>query len=294
MEIQSLIDIDTLKDKFKWHVRRIKCFAKRFHRKNPKLISYPAYLTALITLLFLGMSVSKNIFSMPMNEIGDSLAGFAGVLAFLWIIVTVLLQNRDLKLQYEEIKDMKQASESQARSLRSAEIFKALEYIEFKFERVRPLIEECKGRIDNEIEEFIGSYETGRDPQAPFEPHKDIVEIWGYFRKKDVKNELLYPFESVRNDFDYVAYLKLETIARNMKYVLDALDALTKNADPEIKEDLSGVIESWEQLLQVHWYREWIEYLNHLEVVVKKAIVEYKIGNELARAAIEWTLEGEQ
>lgn len=220
---------------------------------------------------------------MPMNEIGDSLAGFAGVLAFLWIIVTVLLQNRDLKLQYEEIKDMKLASESQARSLRSAEIFKALEYIEFKFERVSPLIEECKGRIDNEIEEFIRSYETGRNPQAPFEPQKDIVEIWGYFRKSDVKNELLYPFESVRNDFDYVAYLKLETITRNMKYVLDALDALTKNADLEIKEDLSGVIETWEQLLQVHWYREWIEYLNHLEVVVKQAIVEYKIGNELAR-----------
>jgi len=288
-----LFDIDTLKDKLKWHARKIKYVVKRFHRRNPKLISYPAYITALIVLLFFGMSISKDIFSLPMNEIGDSLAGFAGVLAFLWIIVTVLLQNRDLKLQYEEIKDMKQASESQARSLKSAEIFKALEYIEFKFERVRPMIEECKGRIDNEIREFIESYDTGRNPSAPFEPEKDIIEIWGYFRKPDVKNELFYPFESVRDDFDYVAYLKLETIARNMKYVLDVLDALTKNADLEIKSDLSGTVETWEQLLQVHWYRKWKDYLNHLEFVVKKAIVEYKIGNEIARSAIEWSLEQE-
>lgn len=244
-----MFDIDTFKGKFDRNARRLKYFVKRFHRRNPKLISYPTYITALIVLLFFVMSISKNILSMPMNEIGDSLAGFAGVLAFLWIIVTVLLQNRDLKLQYEEIKDMKQASESQARSLKSAEIFKALEYIEFKFERVSPMIIECRDRINNEIKEFIDSYDTGRNPKAPFEPEKDICEIWGYFRKPNVKNELFYPFESVREDFDYVAYLKLETIARNMKYVLDALDALTKNADEEIKSDLFGAIETWEQLL---------------------------------------------
>ncbi|MCL1069389.1 hypothetical protein OCF84_03960 [Shewanella xiamenensis] len=267
---------------------------KRFHKRNSALISYPTYMTALIVLVFVATSFAKNIFVMPMNEIGDSLAGFAGVLAFLWIIVTVLLQNRDLKLQYEEIKDMKQASESQARSLKSAEIFKALEYIEFKFERINPRIEECRDRVNNEIKEFIETYETGRNPRAHFDPEKDICEIWGYFRKSDVKNEFLYPFESVRDNFDYVAYLKLETIVRNMKYVLDALDGLTKNADSEIKADLSSTIETWEQLLQVHWYREWRVYLLHIETVVKKAIVEYEIGNDIVRAVIKWSLEREE
>ena len=289
-----MFDINTLKDKLEWHARKVKYFVKRFHRRNSKLISYPTYITVFIVFLFFVTSILKNIFAMPMNEIGDSLSGFAGVLAFLWIIVTVLLQNKDLKLQYEEIKDMKKASESQARSLKSAEIFKALEYIEFKFERVSPMIRECRDRINNEIKEFIETYDAGRNPAAPFEPEKDICEIWGYFRKPNIENELLYPFESVRTDFDYVAYLKLETIARNMKYVLDALDALAKNADPEIESDLSGTIQTWEQLLQVHWYREWRRYLNHLEVVVKKAIVEYQIGSEIARAAIEWSLDREE
>lgn len=289
-----MFDIDSLMDKFAWSARRLRYLLRRFHRRNVKLIVFPTYITVFIVLLFFGMSISKDIFEMPMNEIGDSLAGFAGVLAFLWIIVTVLLQNRDLKLQYEEIKDMKQASQSQARSLRSAEIFKALEYIEFKFERVSPLIIECRDRVNNEIKQFIESYDTGRNPNAPFEPEKDICEVWGYFRKPNVKNEFLYPFESVRDDFDYVAYLKLETIARNMRYVLHALDALTKNADEKIKSDLSGTIETWEQLLQVRWYREWKVFLNHLELIVQRAIVEYKIGNDIARAAIEWSLEREK
>jgi len=37
------------------------------------------------------------------NEIGDTLAGIAGVLAFLWIIVTVWLQSQELAAQREEL-----------------------------------------------------------------------------------------------------------------------------------------------------------------------------------------------
>ena len=39
----------------------------------------------------------------PPNEIGDTLAGLAGALAFLWIIVTVSLQSKELKAQREEL-----------------------------------------------------------------------------------------------------------------------------------------------------------------------------------------------
>lgn len=39
----------------------------------------------------------------PPNEIGDTLAGIAGALAFLWIIITVLLQSQELKAQRLEL-----------------------------------------------------------------------------------------------------------------------------------------------------------------------------------------------
>jgi hypothetical protein len=49
----------------------------------------------------------KNIFwflnSSP-NEIGDTLAGFAGTLAFVWIIVTVAIQSKELSQQRKQIK----------------------------------------------------------------------------------------------------------------------------------------------------------------------------------------------
>ncbi|GAA6193331.1 hypothetical protein [Phaeobacter sp. NW0010-22] len=40
----------------------------------------------------------------PANEIGDTFAGIAGVLAFLWIIVTVWLQSKELAAQHKELK----------------------------------------------------------------------------------------------------------------------------------------------------------------------------------------------
>lgn len=65
------------------------------------------------------------------NEIGDALAGFAGTLAFIWIIVTVLLQSHELaaqraelRLTREEFARQRQATEDMARALGTqAEIF---------------------------------------------------------------------------------------------------------------------------------------------------------------------------
>lgn len=37
------------------------------------------------------------------NELGDTLAGFAGALAFIWIVVTVAMQSLELKAQREEL-----------------------------------------------------------------------------------------------------------------------------------------------------------------------------------------------
>ena len=52
------------------------------------------------------------------SEIGDTLAGIAGALAFLWIIVTVLLQSQELKEQREELKRNREESEIMNQSLR--------------------------------------------------------------------------------------------------------------------------------------------------------------------------------
>ncbi|UWS07433.1 hypothetical protein [Phaeobacter inhibens] len=49
----------------------------------------------------------------PSNEIGDTLAGIASALAFLWIIVTVMLQSKELREQREELKLTRKAHQQQ-------------------------------------------------------------------------------------------------------------------------------------------------------------------------------------
>ena len=50
------------------------------------------------------------------NEVGDLLAGVAGALAFIWIIVTVWLQSKELAAQREELKLTRVEMEEQRRA----------------------------------------------------------------------------------------------------------------------------------------------------------------------------------
>ena len=60
----------------------------------------------------------------PPNEVGDALAGVAGVLAFIWIIVTVAMQAEELRAQREvlrltrdEMAEQRKATQDMARSM---------------------------------------------------------------------------------------------------------------------------------------------------------------------------------
>lgn len=43
----------------------------------------------------------------PANELGDTLSGVGSVLAFVWVIVTVVLQSQELKAQREELRQQR-------------------------------------------------------------------------------------------------------------------------------------------------------------------------------------------
>lgn len=53
----------------------------------------------------------------PPNEMGDTLAGFAGTLAFIWLVATVLLQAHELKEQRYELANTTKALETQSSAL---------------------------------------------------------------------------------------------------------------------------------------------------------------------------------
>jgi len=96
---------------------------KFWSRKNP--IMWGTMITALFFAFLISLGVQSHcepslvkqshcptkfghFLSSPPNEIGDTLAGIAGALAFLWIIVTVMLQSQELKAQRLELKAQKE------------------------------------------------------------------------------------------------------------------------------------------------------------------------------------------
>ena len=63
----------------------------------------------------------------PPNEKGDALAGIAGSLAFLWIIITVLLQGKELTLQREELERTRVTLEKQTKFLENQDFTRNIE-----------------------------------------------------------------------------------------------------------------------------------------------------------------------
>ncbi|PHR98849.1 MAG: hypothetical protein COA78_25675 [Blastopirellula sp.] len=278
-------------------LRKIKRNPKRFvlyvwlhfvklNKEAKKLLLIPTYVTVFIIIFALSLAIDKGFNKLTLNEVGDFFAGFAGVIAFLWIIVTVLLQNRDLNLQYQEIKDLKVASVSQARSLLSAEVFKALEYVNQQFSQKYEYLEARRECVDQELKDFMVKYPSDRSPQTLFKAKLDIGEVWGYFKKQDVKT-LYLEIDDIKEDFDYEAYLKLQTINYQIGLALGAIDAIAVNVSSEIENQIWQNILTMEQQLMIEWYRDFSPILKHMEKSVIEAIVKYEIGSSFNRQFIK-------
>lgn len=137
--------------------------AKRVFVVSPKPIQCGLVLTATVTLVFsvlLFMRVPGTFSAGPTkwiyllnaspNEVGDTLAGFAGTMAFVWIIVTVFLQNHELRAQRQELRltriefaEQRQATQEMARAMSAqASIFE----------------DEKRVRSQNEYRELLNEY----------------------------------------------------------------------------------------------------------------------------------------
>ncbi|WP_171236353.1 hypothetical protein [Ruegeria sp. HKCCA6837] len=95
------------------------------------------------------------------NEVGDTLAGFAGALAFVWIIVTVCLQTlelaeqrKELSATREELRLSREAQQNQLAALRAqAEIFQDERRMRREVEAGKLLEERLKGIAERVVRE---------------------------------------------------------------------------------------------------------------------------------------------
>lgn len=72
-----------------------------------RLIRNPMSWGATLSIAFLGLFVAyldtEGLSALEPNELGDTLAGLAGGLAFIWIVVAVFMQKAELEAQREEL-----------------------------------------------------------------------------------------------------------------------------------------------------------------------------------------------
>lgn len=86
---------------------------RRRWRQQPGPMKTGLWLSLAVVLFFAGSllapagvegaSKAEFLWRANPNEVGDTLAGFAGALAFIWLIVTVTLQSQELKAQRKEL-----------------------------------------------------------------------------------------------------------------------------------------------------------------------------------------------
>lgn len=152
-------------------------------------------ITVNCTLLDAGvLECRRNIFwlldSRP-NEIGDALAGFAGMLAFIWIVVTVWLQSTELAeqrqvliAQKEEFKLMVSAQNAQVKALEAqAEIFRS----------------EMKQRVEVENDKLIDEAIISLVDIISDEGLRDCT--WYFSPVDDYKSSRFYPLDAPRGKF---------------------------------------------------------------------------------------------
>lgn len=150
--------------------------------------------------------------SSPPNEIGDTLAGFAGAFAFIWIIITVWIQGHELREQRKELQltrsELKLTREAQEKQLdvmqKQASIFEDEKVARNETQASRELYESLN-KLSVQISDLAlwplkweYSQEEGRGPV--FDPDGTVVFL---------KPEEVAQSQNIHRDFDrWLRFLK--------------------------------------------------------------------------------------
>jgi hypothetical protein len=98
------------------------------------------------------------------SEKGDSLAGIAGALAFLWIVITVMMQGQELRLQRIELERMREAAQEQSNYLKTENTLSRVNAID---SLVNAKIETLKSKLPT-LQVLLFKVENSDLGQSPF------------------------------------------------------------------------------------------------------------------------------
>jgi len=82
-----------------------------------KPLYFSVAVSVVVVTAFIYLAGTKDLLAQPINEIGDAVAGFASILAFLWLITTIVLQYREIRAQRIDLQIMIESQDEQNKEL---------------------------------------------------------------------------------------------------------------------------------------------------------------------------------
>jgi len=208
-------------------------------------VNYSLYIITGIVIL-MAILVQFNCTIEKSAQIGDWLAGFAGTLAFLWLIAGFQQQKKQLVIQSEELKLQREAIQLQAKELKGIGKFSALE-------QVRKIVENAV----NDIE--------GSDS-----PIKKINEIVSFLMNKDFVNNLDIFFDSKDRTLIFEKYqVWAVQEAELRKFIARISTALKIYLEQSLDEDIEYNIDDLSFLKKNIHHIKSIPYLNELDGIMQ-------------------------
>jgi hypothetical protein len=187
--------------------------SKNVWLSGPMIIGY--VLTVVVAIFWIGFfsSISVEIgdcvsnfcifWNLKPNEIGDTFAGLFGSLAFVWIVVTVLVQGIELREQRKEFEDMNRNMECQRFENTFFEMLTTLSRIasQLRLKVDRNIKDKPEGRVVFEMlgSEFTATYKKKTNLASPAE--KRATEAYDAFwnaRRTDLSHYFRYLFNFLR------------------------------------------------------------------------------------------------
>lgn len=222
-------------------------------------------------LLFLdGVDISSE--KLGLNEFGDYLAGSTTFLAFMWLIITVIIQTLELRNQHIEMARLSQSADEQADSLRKALKFQALGYLEDKEDEKAPYLADRLTIVGEVTVSFHKRHKVITGPTDFYVKPKDgVAYAASILCDADIKTSPLYnnmPI-NLRSAFDVDDHMFLVDLTSQASYVRKAVAPIK-----ELAEEMGAIsnYEAWIQEADLDWLLEWEPRIKEIEREMRKLI----------------------
>jgi hypothetical protein len=250
-------------------------------RESRVLLRVATVITIVTIIAFICASYSKDLAIQKMNEIGDAVAGFASFLAFLWLIVTVVLQYTELKLQRQEISDLRAASEDQANTLRMTNRVHTLALIRSRQEDANTFLRDGVNAnaqiIVNYLEQHLGFQYSDEFLSNPIAGLSHIVEYFILTDNVDNQSSLKHLIDNgkLRHNFDFQSYVKLIDIQRNMENMWKVIKPIWLLSE---QTETRAEYIAWETTIGMEWYKDYYPLLKSLTQGLRAIIARGGLG----------------